>query len=135
MPQRFTLEEAEALLPKLIPLVAQMQELKQKYDSLIESLSATGATVQTNGNPAAHGQHASRQALEAVTTDLNAIVEEISSHGCEVKDLGLGLLDFRSLHDGREVYLCWKAGEPRIEWWHDLNTGFASRQPLARGQD
>jgi hypothetical protein len=135
MPQRFTLEEAEALLPRLIPLVAQMQELKQKYDSLIESLSATGARVQTNGNPAAHGGQASRQALESVTDEINSIVEQISSHGCEVKDLGLGLLDFRSLQDGREVYLCWKAGEPRIEWWHELNTGFASRQSLTREQD
>jgi hypothetical protein len=135
MPQRFTLEEAEALLPRLIPLVAQMQELKQKYDSIIESLGATDARVQTNGNPAAHGGEASRQALESVTGELNSVVEEISSHGCEVKDLSLGLLDFRSLRDGREVYLCWKAGEPRIEWWHHLDTGFASRQPISREQD
>lgn len=135
MPQRFTLEEAEALLPQLIPLVAQMQELKQKHDSIIESLSATDAKVQSNGNPVAHGEQDSRPALEATTDELNAVVEEISSHGCEVKDLSLGLLDFRALQDGREVYLCWKAGEPQIDYWHDLNTGFASRQPIAREQD
>lgn len=130
MPQRFTLEEGEALLPQLIPLVTRMQELKQRYDELIQSLSATGQKVQTNGNPTPAGQQATRPALESLTGDLNSLVEEISSHGCEVKDLALGLLDFRSLQDGREVYLCWKAGEPRIEWWHDLNTGFASRQPI-----
>ena len=135
MPQRFTLAEAEALLPKLIPLVTHMQELKTRYDDMIQSLAATGAKVQTNGNPAAGGQQANRQALESLTDDLNSVVEEITSHGCEVKDLSLGLLDFRSLQGGREVYLCWKAGEDRIDWWHDLNTGFASRQPLAREQE
>jgi hypothetical protein len=50
--------------------------------------------------------------------------------GIEVKDIDMGLVDFRSNMDGREVYLCWKLGEEHISFWHELHTGYASRQPL-----
>ncbi len=61
---------------------------------------------------------------------MNDLIEEISAFGCEVKDLALGLLDFRSMRDGDEIYLCWMADESRIEWWHELNSGFSARKPL-----
>lgn len=131
MPRLFTLEEAEALLPRLAPLVTRMQELKATYDQLMEAAVAYGQTARTNGNPPA--APLDREQFEAVTSEINAAIEEITSHGCEVKDLNMGLLDFRSELDGREVNLCWKLGEPRIEWWHELHSGFASRQPLERG--
>jgi hypothetical protein len=131
MPQRFTLEDAESLLPRLIPLVTRMQQLKAAYDELLHSVAALAGNVRTNGHPRPENPDA-RQQLEATSTELNGVLEQITSHGCEVKDLSLGLLDFLSLQDGREVYLCWQAGEPRIEWWHEVNTGFASRQPLER---
>lgn len=132
MPQRFTLEEAEALLPRLIPLVSRMQELKARYDNLLQAVSTAAGNARTNGHPPATATAATKQQLEATTTELNAVIEEITSHGCEVKDISLGLLDFRTLHEGRDVYLCWKAGEPRIEWWHEIETGLAGRRPLDR---
>lgn len=132
MPQRFTLEEAEALLPQLIPLVTRMQELKRSYDELLQSAATLGKKARTNGHPPSGEDNPGRQQLETVTNELNGVIEQITSHGCEVKDLAMGLLDFRTMHEGREVYLCWKAGEPRIEWWHDIETGLAGRQPLAR---
>jgi len=51
---------------------------------------------------------------------------------CELTDIDQGLIDFRAEMDGREVYLCWKLGEERIDWWHELDAGFAGRQPLPR---
>jgi hypothetical protein len=44
--------------------------------------------------------------------------------------MGIGLLDFPSLRDGREVYLCWKYGEDQIDFWHDMDAGFMGRQPI-----
>ncbi len=67
--------------------------------------------------------------LEAVQT-LRAAIEELQEAGCELKDPDTGLIDFLSLRDEREVYLCWRLGEDRIRFWHDLDTGFAGRQPL-----
>jgi len=50
--------------------------------------------------------------------------------GVEVKDPSTGLIDFRSLRGDEEVYLCWRLGEGRIAWWHDLDSGFQGRRPL-----
>ena len=61
---------------------------------------------------------------------LNALLAEINGFGCELKGLGEGLIDFPSKREGRTVYLCWKLGEERIAYWHELDTGFASREPL-----
>lgn len=135
MPQTFTVQEAEALLPQLKPLVTRMQELKARYDQILEPATVQSEKVKGNGNPASAGATVDRDAVQSITNEINAVVEEIRSHGCEVKDLNLGLLDFPTIMEGREVYLCWKAGEPRIEWWHELHTGYASRQRLARPQD
>jgi hypothetical protein len=50
--------------------------------------------------------------------------------GVEIKDLGTGLVDFRTERDGMVVYLCWRLGEDPIRYWHELDTGFAGRKPL-----
>ena len=60
----------------------------------------------------------------------NASLSFIQELGCELKDLDQGLIDFPSYRDGKLVYLCWKRGEPRVEFWHDIEAGFAGRQRL-----
>jgi len=57
-------------------------------------------------------------------------MNQIRSHGCLIKDLNTGLVDFLSKRDGREVYLCWRYGEPRIDFYHELHTGFKNRQQI-----
>jgi hypothetical protein len=66
----------------------------------------------------------------ALVTDLQCLVEDIHSCGCHLKDLDSGLVDFPTLWEGREVYLCWKLGEPRVGYWHELEAGFAGRRSL-----
>jgi hypothetical protein len=61
---------------------------------------------------------------------IGELIQKILSTGVEVKDINLGLVDFLSLRDGREVYLCWQFGEEDIRFWHDLDTGYTGRQPL-----
>jgi hypothetical protein len=73
--------------------------------------------------------------LQKTAEQINGLVERINDMGCELKDADMGLLDFRTLMDGREVYLCWKLGEEHVAYWHDMETGFAGRQPLEDASD
>jgi hypothetical protein len=72
-----------------------------------------------------------RQQYEGLMDNLNRFVDELHEVGVELKDYDLGLVDFPALHDGREIFLCWKYGEPDLEAWHELDAGFTGRQPLA----
>lgn len=69
--------------------------------------------------------------LDRVVTTLQAYVDELSDLGVDLKDYQLGLVDFITLHQGREVCLCWKLGEEQITHWHELEEGFQSRQPVS----
>ena len=65
-----------------------------------------------------------------VITKYNHLTRKIESAGCEIKGIREGLVDFPSLREGREVYLCWRMPEKEIRFWHDLDSGFAGRQPI-----
>ena len=68
--------------------------------------------------------------METGTRELRQGIEEIQGLGGVIKDLGLGLVDFAHLRDGRVVNLCWRYGEQRITHWHGLDEGYAARKPL-----
>jgi hypothetical protein len=126
MPARyFTVEEANALLPQLEPLMARLlarraRVVRSRHDvaDLMEDEHQSDM-----GSPAA-----SRIVQDMIA--IETLAKKIRSYGCVIKDLNAGLLDFLAERNGREVYLCWRYGEPRIEFYHDLHTGFSGRQPL-----
>ena len=98
----FTRPQAEALLPKVQPLLEDLQRRVVAYR---------------------------RRATEPVAREIEALLREIAELGVEVKDPDRGLIDFRTKLRGREAYLCWQLGEGhRIAYWHDLETGFAGRK-------
>ncbi len=68
------------------------------------------------------------QAYEKCMTRLRQLVDELETVGVELKDYDRGLIDFPAWYEGREVYLCWKLGEPEINAWHEIEDGFAGRQ-------
>ena len=127
-PRLFTLEEAEALLPVLIPILTELREQKAALDEVRLALGRLTPAMRGNG----HGAEAI--ALERRVRDLAirlaAGVRRIAGQGVDVKDLDHGLIDFPSLREGRIVYLCWRLGEDRIAYWHELDAGFAGRRPL-----
>lgn len=129
-PQRFTQEEANALLPRLSDILLQIQESKVKHDQLQEKAAEYAQRMSSNGHVIEKELNETRQELEQAATALNSLIERVRELGCEVKDIDQGLVDFRTVRDGREVYLCWKLGEPDVRWWHELETGFAGRRPL-----
>ncbi len=124
MPRYFTVEQANEALKILKPLVQEMMEIRQ---SILERQPETWPALQKavgNGGSKA----ASLMAQEFAR--LNDLARQIQSTGVLLKDINLGLLDFPSLRDGREVYLCWRYGEELIEYWHDVDAGYAGRQRL-----
>jgi hypothetical protein len=130
MPRTFTLEEATALLPRLREILLEMQEKKPALDALREELVELARTTRGNGHLAGRELTRKRKEADALVERLNALHGEINALGCELKGVEQGLIDFPSERDGRVVYLCWRLGEEEIGYWHDLDTGFAGRQPL-----
>jgi len=129
-PRLFTLEEANALLPRLTDIFFQIQESKAKHDRLEEQAEEYAEHVSSNGHVVEKKLNETRQELAKAAAEVNSLIERVNDLGCDVKDIDEGLVDFRSEREGRDVYLCWKLGEPEIRWWHELETGFASRRPL-----
>ena len=129
-PRQFTLEEANALLPRLRDLLFQIQESKANHDGLEEQAEEYAQHVSSNGHVVEKKLNETRQELAKTAAEVSSLIERVNDLGCEVKDIDEGLVDFRNEREGREVYLCWKLGEPDIRWWHELETGFAGRRPL-----
>src|SRR5438105_12435623 len=126
MAHYFTREEAEALLPQVSVVLYKIQEGRTSFPQTEEELDALRLQAAGNG----HHLHERMMNLSVHAQTLRKLAEELSSFGCELKDPDRGLIDFLSLRDGREIYLCWYLGEERINYWHYLHTGFAGRQPL-----
>ncbi len=120
----FTLEEANALLEQIKPLMGRLLETRAKVVKQRQEvgvlLNQVGADV---GSPVT-------SAMVQDFTLIETLIEKIRAYGCEVKDLNGGLVDFLSKRNGRDVYLCWRYGEPGITHYHELHTGFAGRRPL-----
>jgi hypothetical protein len=127
MPKLFTLEEASALLPTIRPIVSELQELKTKLDGMQEDVGKARTVASGNGNVR---DRSKIQQAEELTARLTELMEQINDLGCEIKGIGEGLIDFPSEREGQPVYLCWRLGEDTISFWHDIDSGFAGRQPL-----
>jgi len=127
----FTPDEAEALLPEVREELEAMRRAKAELDVLRESLSATLGKAASNGHVRDADDVASRRRrAERLVEEINRRLERFQNWGCELKGIDEGLVDFPCDRDGRIVYLCWRLGEDRISWWHDLDAGFPGRQPL-----
>ena len=130
MPDFFTRAEAEALLPRVTPVLREIQRLRQEQRAHGEALAADRAKVLGNGHlpPDQLREHQRESiAAERQIARLALALDELS---VILKDPDTGLVDFLALRDGRPVYLCWRLGEPRIAWWHEIEAGFAGRLPL-----
>lgn len=128
MARRFTVDEANALLPVVIPRLEELRRLAERLTIIQREL----AEITPAG--ARNGQADRLLALETEAADIagraETLLRALLELGVEVKEPLTGLIDFRSLREGREVYLCWRLGEGDIAWWHDLDSGFRGRRPL-----
>lgn len=121
----FTVEEANELLPTVIPKLKKIQRLYATIDELRDhARAAAGASDFGGGMEGGTAYVNTLYKIGKMTTDLNEL-------GIELKDYTRGLIDFPSLRGERTVYLCWQIGDgEEIGWWHETDAGFAGRQPL-----
>jgi len=122
MSHYFTPEEANALLVIIRPLVEEILEISTQISSRRPELIEVMEKARDNG-----GSRSGSQAA-LYFERLTELVAQVNQTGAQLKDVNSGLVDFLSMRDGREVFLCWRYGEPGVRYWHDLNAGFAGRQ-------
>ena len=120
----FTVEDANALLPLVRVLMEQMFDLREQAMALRPDVWPVLEKSAGNGGSRKAGE------LLEIFQQFESIFKELKGLGCELKGLEQGLVDFPAMRDGRAVYLCWQYNEPEISFWHDVDAGFAGRQPL-----
>jgi hypothetical protein len=133
----YTIDEANSALPLVRVIVtdivtkyAEVSERKARLDQIRKSRQSSG-----------RGPHdlyreeliQVEEELDKEITRLQEFIDELEDLGVELKDISRGLIDFRSLMEGREVYLCWLLGEDEVGHWHELDAGFAGRHSLLAG--
>ncbi|MGB7984946.1 MAG: DUF2203 domain-containing protein [Terracidiphilus sp.] len=128
----FTLDEAQSLLPVLESLLKRAIEGKQAAQQVESGLSELARRIYITGGMKVDTADVVRQRaeLEAHVQRVRESVAEIDSIGVQVKDLDAGLLDFPCRLEDEIVLLCWRMGEPAIEHWHPVDSGFKNRQPV-----
>lgn len=132
MARFFSLTEAREELPRVEKAVRTAVQCKSNHDQAEEALQNLGHRILMMG-----GILVDRLAVENLKNvrsssaeRLRSVMEEITAIGVLVKDLELGLVDFPTLLQGEEVYLCWRMGEPDIQYWHGVHEGFAGRKTI-----
>lgn len=138
MPEKyFTREEAQELLDYVGPHLETARVQKQRLEILEKDLAAGASRIMFLGGsmpPVVELGH-KRAERDRLAGEIRDAVERVHETGCLVKDLDIGLVDFPSLRGGEEVYLCWKLGEEKIQYWHGLTEGYAGRKPLDEPQE
>lgn len=124
--RHYTREEASALLPEIRAWLARLRQLQpvlEKQQRGLQALLSRGHDL---------GGARVTEFLRTLADAQNVLVE-FARRQIQLKDLDRGLVDFPAIVAGREVFLCWEEGEPAVEYWHDLDAGYAGRSPLQPG--
>jgi hypothetical protein len=121
MPKRYTVDEANALLPYLAPTLV---ELREKYEDAARIRAQIEKVSAFNG-----GSH-DRDDWSVTLARVSELVDRITEWELELRDITTGLVDFPGTHRGEDVYLCWRLGEPDVNYYHSAEDGFAGRRPL-----
>jgi hypothetical protein len=123
-PHFYTVAEANAVLPEVRRLVKMMLDARHEVVELQPQLWPVVEKAVHNGGGKTVSQ-ATRQIMQI--QDMLATLDDL---GIQVKDLNTGLIDFPAHKDGRTVLLCWLYDEPSVQFWHEVDTGFAGRQRI-----
>lgn len=121
----FTLDQANELIPEMRGKLTRLQSLYAHINEMRDLAKAAASASEFGGGmEGGSGYVRSLYKVGKITT-------EIHESGVQLKDYERGLIDFPSMRDGRLILLCWQLGEgDEIEWWHEVDAGFAGRRPL-----
>lgn len=120
----FTLSEARSLIPRLRRLLSRVTIERERLVGMRVEIDRARAKAEMSGGSPLGSTYLAHMIR------FSEAVQEIEFLGVHVKDFRTGLVDFPYEREGRIVYLCWKPDEDEIGWWHEIDSGFAGRQPL-----
>jgi hypothetical protein len=126
--KQFTVEQANATLPLVRRIVQDIVAQHRIWHEKLLEIDLLAASGRASDAPLVERIV---QDAQDVAGEIETFRRELIALGIQLKDPGLGLIDFPSSLGNRQIWLCWRLGEPEVQYWHDLDAGFAGRQPLA----
>ena len=126
-PRLFTVLEAEATLPLVRRIVGDLLATYPRWREAVATYEVLTGAARDTETPELR---AAREAVTIAAELINTCLLELEQIGCSFKGFEAGLVDFYALRDDRLIYLCWQFGEDRIRHWHEVDAGFADRQPI-----
>jgi len=132
MPRFFTLTQAEKLLPQVESAIRDALARKSDYDQAEGDWQSFSRRLMETGGMQVDRSRVigQKKRRESAAGEVRSAIERVQDLGCIVKDLDIGLIDFPTLLNGQEVYLCWKLGESGIQFWHGVHEGFRGRKAI-----
>lgn len=129
MAKFFNLAEANRTLPLVRRVVQDIMSVYPEWKDLVARYELVASQARPEWGESKEQLDLKAQ-IDAVAGVINGYLRELEQVGCEFKGFDEGLVDFHGRLDGREILWCWKLGEDRITHWHEIDAGFAGRQPL-----
>ncbi|QPJ65738.1 MAG: DUF2203 domain-containing protein [Candidatus Nitrohelix vancouverensis] len=120
----FTVTEANSFVDRLLTDIPRIQELLGSLSNDFEDVKHAQKKANLNGGSLQGGAYLEKAVL------FQDMIKRLESDGCILKGVQNGLVDFLHEREGREVYLCWRYPERKIEYWHEIDGGFAGRQKI-----
>lgn len=126
----FTVAEANAALPELAPRVERLREIRDRARRIKEFLDILWQRLDA-GEPVLTEIGERQRGLDALSQEFARLVDEVAVFGVLLRDLDSGLVDFPARVRGMPIFLCWRAGETRVDYWHGPTEGYAGRKSIA----
>lgn len=121
----FSVDEVNSVIPDISTVVQELVDLKKSIELKIPKIKPVISKAGSNGG----GSKSLSEHLVSISK-MEELITILNKTGCILKDVNVGLIDFPHIKDGKEVYLCWKLGEKRVAFWHEIEAGFAGRKPI-----
>ena len=128
--QLFTVEQANRTLPLVRKIVDDVVQQHRRWREAILELDLVASSVRAD-DPGERAISLERN-VQALAREIDGYKRELEELGIQLKDPRLGLVDFPSEMAGRHILLCWRLGEPDVQFWHEVDSGYAGRQPLSQ---
>lgn len=135
--QYFTVAQANRMIPMVEKSVQRIHQIHNRIHMIFKQLQEKGYSVSENYNIDVEFEKREHNSLNEFI-DLKMLIEalrdelmNLAKHGCLVKDIEMGIVDWYAKLEDRDIFLCWKLGEKEVSQWHEVDNGFADRQPIS----